>query len=245
MDIYVDNLVLEITRRCNMKCRHCMRGPARRLDMDKQVINRILGQIDQLSSVTITGGEPSLNVPAIVQFKDWLWMYRKRIQSFYVVSNGKKNSQALCKALLDLYMFTDQDYDEGMTTLAMSRDQYHEGLKIPRAFQALSFFKPEAKSKDIPWEAILDEGRAHENGLGSNKRENKWSFLDDDMDADGTLRVELVNISANGNVNPTCDLSYARADKESSGNVLEESLEDILLRAWRKIHPEQELKEAA
>ena len=40
-DISIDSLVLEITRRCNMSCEHCMRGEAQNIDMDLSIIDKI------------------------------------------------------------------------------------------------------------------------------------------------------------------------------------------------------------
>lgn len=64
----IQNLVLEITRRCNMHCAHCLRGEAEDKDMDFAVIDRILELADSVQSVTFTGGEPSLYIPAIRYF---------------------------------------------------------------------------------------------------------------------------------------------------------------------------------
>ena len=33
MEIYVESLVIEVTRRCNMRCEHCLRGDAQNLDI--------------------------------------------------------------------------------------------------------------------------------------------------------------------------------------------------------------------
>lgn len=67
-EIFVENLCLEVTRRCNMGCAHCLRGNAEDLDMSHETIEQVLGQVDVIGQVTFTGGEPSLNVDAIGTF---------------------------------------------------------------------------------------------------------------------------------------------------------------------------------
>lgn len=57
LNIY--NLVLEVTRRCNMCCAHCLRGEAQNMDMQKETIDKLLDQTDSISMVTFSGGEPS------------------------------------------------------------------------------------------------------------------------------------------------------------------------------------------
>ena len=64
MEIYVNYLAIEVTRRCNMKCNHCLRGDAQNLDISTAVLSGIAKHIHP-ASVIFTGGEPSLNVPAI------------------------------------------------------------------------------------------------------------------------------------------------------------------------------------
>ena len=59
------NLCLEITRRCNMACAHCLRGDAQNVDMSHEIIDRALENVLSIGSLTFTGGEPSLNVDAM------------------------------------------------------------------------------------------------------------------------------------------------------------------------------------
>lgn len=67
MEIYVESLVIEVTRRCNMRCEHCLRGDAQNLDISTATLSEIAKHIYP-GSVTFTGGEPSLNVPAIKRY---------------------------------------------------------------------------------------------------------------------------------------------------------------------------------
>jgi MoaA/NifB/PqqE/SkfB family radical SAM enzyme len=40
--MFIDNMIFEVTRRCNMRCRHCLRGKAEDLSMSKQTIQNAL-----------------------------------------------------------------------------------------------------------------------------------------------------------------------------------------------------------
>ncbi len=66
----VYSLILEVTRRCNMCCAHCLRRDAEDIDMEKETVDEILNMVDEIQSVTFTGGEPSLNLPLIQYFFD-------------------------------------------------------------------------------------------------------------------------------------------------------------------------------
>ena len=60
-------LSLEITRKCNLKCAHCMRGDAQHLSMKKEVIDKILDSAEEIRTILFTGGEPFLE-PDIIEY---------------------------------------------------------------------------------------------------------------------------------------------------------------------------------
>ena len=64
-ELYIKNLCIEITRRCNMRCTHCMRGDAESVDIPLKHISNLLRHVRHIHHFNITGGEPSLNVRAI------------------------------------------------------------------------------------------------------------------------------------------------------------------------------------
>lgn len=69
MRIYsANNVFIEVTRRCNMCCAHCLRGDAESIDIQEKYIDAFLDNFEKgayISSLTFTGGEISLNIPAI------------------------------------------------------------------------------------------------------------------------------------------------------------------------------------
>jgi len=42
MKIEIEDLVIETTRRCNMACPHCLRGPAQNADMPAKYLHDLL-----------------------------------------------------------------------------------------------------------------------------------------------------------------------------------------------------------
>ena len=93
MRIYgANNVFIEVTRRCNMCCAHCLRGDAESIDIQEKYIDAFLDNFEKgayISSLTFTGGEISLNIPAI---RYTLKAVKERgiaVGSFYMVTNGK------------------------------------------------------------------------------------------------------------------------------------------------------------
>jgi organic radical activating enzyme len=234
MKLQVQDLILEVTRRCNMVCRHCMRGQMQQLDMNRQVVDRLLESVDSIDGVTFTGGEPLLNVSIIRYFTDELMRKGISLGHFFVVTNGKKFDRDFVDCLIDLYDYCSND-DDDMCGLEISQDQFHEEVEIPKLYKALKFFRPDARKENYRFDSILKSGLARLNGIGRRKSyRTSWSIESYD---DETIRPEMVYIAANGNVYHDCDASYYQIDKYNSGNVLKESLVDIVA---RQVKPEEE-----
>jgi hypothetical protein len=221
--MYLSELVLEVTRRCNMACEHCLRGDAQALDLDTRVIDKLFEQVTSISCVTFTGGEPSLNVKAIQYFVKKATSLKISIESFYVVTNGKKVSLPLMKTLIDLYSICGE---KECCQLVVSRDQYHEydgGAQETPMYEALRFYNKE--DRRTPITNPLSEGRALENGLGAGEEAKHEGF---EYDEEYESASGIVYISSNGNVLDNCNMAFDRIDTEAIGNILTEPLKDIL-----------------
>ena len=210
--IYVETLVFEVTRECNMKCAHCIRGDAQSLKLKEDYVDKVLSEVDSIGTLIFSGGEPSLNIPMIEYIFQKCSDLGKMPSSFYVVTNGKANAIQLATTLLKWYAECDEPEYCG---LALSSDDFHETApkKEIRYFNGLSFFRPDDKmQKPGSRDWILDGGRAHENHLGRRAVSDNLDFCFEDIDEDDA-RIELMYVSANGKVCGECDLPYDCVDR--------------------------------
>lgn len=84
----VRNLTLEITRRCNMSCIHCLRGEAENVDMTENILQAVLAPISHISTITFTGGEPALQISCM---ENTLRIVKERgipVNSGFLATNG-------------------------------------------------------------------------------------------------------------------------------------------------------------
>ena len=99
------NVVIEVTRRCNMCCAHCLRGDAEAVDIQERYIDAFLDSFANagyISSLTFTGGEISLNIPAIRYTLNAVRERNISVGSFYMVTNGKAVDKMVELALASL-----------------------------------------------------------------------------------------------------------------------------------------------
>lgn len=82
------NIMLEITRRCNLKCEHCMRGDAQNLDMSGEVMEKLFSQVDAVFQISLTGGEPFLAPDVIEKMVDIIIEKKVKVWQCTTVENG-------------------------------------------------------------------------------------------------------------------------------------------------------------
>ena len=63
--VYLQNLGMFVTEKCNLNCAHCCRGGCSNKCVSNEVIKSTLNQIDMLGRLSICGGEPTLAVDQI------------------------------------------------------------------------------------------------------------------------------------------------------------------------------------
>ncbi len=222
--VFFDSLAVEVTRRCNMHCAHCLRGEAENKDISYEVMDALLRHVDGIGVVTFTGGEPSLNCRAIDQFRELCLKYDIPVNGFYIVTNGKENVEELAVASLRWYSYCAKQEDIEICGLALSDDQFHEDIPNENIMllKGLSYFREEDKRTDWDRVNLINEGRAEDlfetdypkRELGNERiAVEKWP--------DGSVMVNEGNIclTVDGNLLDTCDCSYAHQSQHTIGDV--------------------------
>ena len=168
-------LVLEVTRRCNMHCEHCMRGEQQNKDISYETIDALLQNTKSISDITFTGGEVSLNTDAIKYTLKLCKKYNIPVYGFYMATNGKEvNNDFLC-ACIEWYAYVIEcGGEDEICGLALSKDMFHEDIPIENEnkLRAFSFFK-EDKFTNFNTVSLLNLGKAR-NLSGFIKREKKY-----------------------------------------------------------------------
>ncbi len=224
------HLLLEVTRKCNMACAHCMRGTAEETDMDYAVIDRIFQDTRHIGHLCLTGGEPSL-APYVIQ--EILYRARRwkcRIDSFFCATNAKVYSPEFADVLAELYFYcTDKEH----CTLTVTTDQFHEPAD-PEAltqYRQLPFYRPVYEHSRIAPYSVLDEGRAKRNGIGQSEIPIKGCIYQYALSGLRIVCDDTVYINAKGDVLLNADLSYKNQTELRIGKLDENDLPHILVTA--------------
>lgn len=134
-------LAVEITRRCNLKCIHCMRGDAQDISMSCETIDNILRNTEVIYDLLFTGGEPTLNIDGMRYFLHSAKKYNVQIHGLNIVTNGVVMCEEIKELIHDyseyISRFSKENNKKFNIKISISADKYHEN----HAFMALRWYK--------------------------------------------------------------------------------------------------------
>lgn len=237
MQLYVDRLIIEVTRKCNIQCGHCLRGDAECVNIKMKYVDALFSQINSIGNITFTGGEPQL-VPGIIdKIRYSAIIHNIDVGNFYCVTNGVKNSKKFKDVMINWYNFCT---DNEMSAISLSNDIWHDeatGYTInTRHIENLEFFHVRDRlpqTRDV----IIKEGRAKFYGTRDNEPDDFYK----DLYREEQISVveSALYLNALGKIINGCDWSYATQrtrDDIQIGDIMDDNFS---LLKWADSLPEQ------
>lgn len=207
------NLVIEVTRKCNQCCNHCLRGEAQNVNIKNEYITSILEQLRQMNmyfDVTFSGGEPTLNLPAIQHYINECQRLNVSHSSFYIATNGNNLGIDFAELCLKLYAMSEE---REMCKVELSNDLQHEYVSDTEKdiFNGLKFFSDKHEKPinyfDRNSGGILQENFAENSNEGRSMHVYEFDNFDDWQD-------HMFYLNCNGNIINGCDWSYSSQNNQ-------------------------------
>lgn len=212
----LSNLVIEITRQCNIRCDHCLRGEAENKDIPVDTLDKLLSQVSSICDLTISGGEPFLKPMLIYVLLQKLKLYNVDIECIYIATNGTVFPQEIYYIIQKATDLVNDD-----VRIDISNDEFHDaaicgtGLAVNEYFRILKCvdnkYPPENYANDR--KHLLNEGRAKINRIG--KREVITSPIETKSD----FKFAVIYVNVNGDIINGCDYSYESQEYHILCNV--------------------------
>ena len=243
------HLAIEITRRCNKKCIHCVRGDAQNLTMSREVIDRIFEDVANVDKIALFSGEVLLEIDTIDYLIQKINRSHWTTKFIEVTTNG-----TICDDhIINLFESFCTKENERYVLIRISNDSYHNPEEYENAYayyeQLVSeankriksnhpdsniFLKYTIKSHNEESSNLVYGGRAKE--LIDNGGKYEKSIFGTRFVHCYHHRLKIIDdfipcslqISANGNVTYNEFLDYDTLDALSIGNILESNLTDII-----------------
>ena len=163
--ITVHSLEISITRRCNLSCEHCLRGDAQNIDIKNDYIEKLFSFVGEVHTLFVTGGEPSLNIPAFQYIIDSAIRNRVVIDHVNITTNGFTDNLKVFFELIERL----QSYcvHPEHSVVSMSVDKYHKSFEeslYQSAFISKNYYKK--IGANVVGNTPRKLGRAYNNGFG-------------------------------------------------------------------------------
>lgn len=126
-DLRYAGICVELTRKCNMSCPHCMRGEAQNKTITKEVIDSLCRSVTRVVSFGVTGGEAFLELDML----RYLIQKVRLIPHVYLLTlttNGTILDSSVIEDIEKFCTTSDTLFKNRRCTLAISRDPYHEDV---------------------------------------------------------------------------------------------------------------------
>lgn len=269
--IDLEDLIIEVTRKCNMKCCHCLRGRSDDMDMPREYIENILSRICSIDVLTFTGGEPSLGINAMLETLRYCARYRIPVREVYIATNGKHVPEEFIEALRqwDMYckeshvrdrineytggtdavklvrwLTNDEDGHMGIR-VDLSMDGYHEDIPIKNILALMTLpgtLGTGKYHKENDEDWLIRTGQAEWNGIGDYDSTTKRNWAY----GDGAGEIELERWS-NGQLHAaqlyiSCDGSICKYCDYSYEDIEEYALGSAKDKNWLDAMIEKHLK---
>lgn len=205
---YLSNLSIEVTRRCQFQCAHCMRGDSQNVDMPMEHVESLLSQIKGIGQLCFTGGEPTLNVKCITETLELCRKHKVDVDFIDITTNGAKIPESFAVACLRWYVYCDGKEN---CVVSVSNDYWHavEGCYDTTLLEGLSFFSKRQE----------DDNAAYENNLIIDGNA-EYNMYDGTPPEDSDIEIECVEdleqldllLNCNGHIVVGCNWSYRRQE---------------------------------
>lgn len=227
----VDRLMIEVTRNCNMRCEHCLRGDAQRKSVSKSVI-RELNSTFQISRLMFGGGEISSSpagMQAVVEN-----MTLSPYGAVWFSTNGKRVS-----SLFKDFVRWLKDFNSELC-IQISRDRFHDPLPATEIWKLKDFaecmdIETYEAGKNLDYSNLIAVGRAEHTGGRPVKV--------DRPDPESEYDIDFLYVSYDGRLFVSCDLSYEMMDDPECEYVLDRTIfdsEEEILESYKRYFNEVE-----
>lgn len=251
MKFILHDLAIETTRRCNLRCGHCMRGESQNIDASNEIIDMILNdeEIKQIDHICFSGGEPTLNPNIIIYAIDKIIDENINVLEIVMVTNGQifnkelveafnrfneyrnqrikqqiiaQYSNKLSKDLLDSLINGNTD---GHARITFSVDRFHH--PIPQ--EVRENYQKYAKGINIT-EINIDDERIYKTGFATIGKDFNYKLdqLRYFKEGEYYMVIDNIYVTSKGFITSEGMGQYSDMDRINMGHIADTTVSEIL-----------------
>lgn len=248
MEFILESLALETTRKCNLKCGHCMRGPSQNIDLTNEIIDTFFNNNDikRISNIIFSGGEPTLNPEVIVYTINKIITENINVCNIAMVTNGQIFNKEIVDAFnrfneyrnirvkekiiksyskLEFLEKLITDNTDNHARITFSTDRFHKEITNEIKKQYYEY----AKGLEITEYSTKDE-KIYKTGFSTIGQEFTYQLekLDYYKERQYYTILNNIYITANGYLTSEGMGQYSDMDNINMGHVSDTTIREIL-----------------
>lgn len=232
MKFALNRLSLEVTRKCNLCCKFCMRGKAEYVDLTPEIVDMILdsNRFKRIEELLFSGGEPTLNENIIIYCIDKIINEKLNVDKLSMVTNGQIFSRRLVEAFNRFNEYRNRYYFDMLDNhvrITFSVDRFHEKISNDVKNKYYKY----AKGIEFT-EFTVDDKEIYKTGFSTIGKEFEYKLNDVKYGSEGIdyYIFDYLYITANGFVTSEGMGKYSDMDNINMGHISETSIEEILVK---------------
>jgi len=200
---FIEFFTIEVTRQCQLRCSHCLRGDPQDVSIQPHAIDQFLSKVQGIRNISITGGEPALAIKELRYLLTELVERGIEYHNFYLVTNGQVASEEFVNVC---YGF--RDHALCSTQVMISNDTYHQRppRKNIKYLTSNAHFIKCGQTTDLECDELIAEGRAKDIGM--------VRIEPGPVDIDNYHIGSLISLNALGEVLSAARISYETQSKK-------------------------------
>jgi len=165
--------------------------------MKEEYLDSLFSKADYISTLALTGGEPSLRPDIIRLVLNKARQYNVEVGSFYIATNGKGITPEFVMVCLEWFLYCE---DKDVCMVELSNDKFHDDPDNDNLLQGLSFY---SQREPMRRDGVISMGRAQDYGIGMRSLNVYGYEIEEDMIVEGEIYL-----NCEGYIISSCDLSY-------------------------------------
>jgi len=198
--MHIYNVILEITRKCNLECEHCLRGDSQNKNMLPTVLSSLFSKVKYIDYLTISGGEPTKALHTLELVIDNLERFGVNLGRIYVATNGYNAKRKFVNLMCRLFQICE---DTSLCSIDISNSIFHDNSTDDANRMR---YRMDELAREINLNCRNKYHTSHQATYSVIRmgRAAEWGHRD------LKIRKETLEfyVSYNGIVYPSCDLSY-------------------------------------
>ena len=223
-------IAFELTRKCNLKCAHCLRGEWQNLTMTKEVIDKMLEVSSGIDFIFFTGGEPFLAPDLIEHIVDRVIALDFDAKYINVITNGTILNSLGIRSVQAMNRFAEWSYKkngiEQAASITISNDIYHgttpqEAVDFYSAYVDEKYTKVKIQERN---DTIGNADRAKKNHVATNDMPVVYAYPRRIRITEDNVVPCKFDLSPKGELIVGEFNTWEEKDANPIGNIMEESL---------------------